>query len=176
MRQALDSLYRLSGLLSAFFLLMIAVLVTAQIVGRMFDVLIPSADDFARLSMAASSFLGLAWALRRGAHIRVALLLERFSPGRRRAAELVCLALGTALTGYFAFYAIDMVIDGILFPEFTIGLIPIPKWIPQIAMATGAVILFIAFLDDLVVVARGGTPSYQRAGSADDADRHAAHE
>jgi TRAP-type C4-dicarboxylate transport system permease small subunit len=176
MRQALDSLYRLSGLLSAFFLLMIAVLVTAQIVGRMFDVLIPSADDFARLSMAASSFLGLAWALRRGAHIRVALLLEKFSPSRRRAAELVCLALGTALTGYFAFYAIDMVIDGILFPEFTIGLIPIPKWIPQIAMATGAVVLFIAFLDDLVVVASGGTPSYQQAGSADDADRHAAHE
>jgi len=176
MRQTLDSLYRLSGLLSAFFLLMIAVLVTAQIIGRMFDVLIPSADDFARLSMAASSFLGLAWALRRGAHIRVALLLEKLAPSRRKVAELICLALGTALTGYFALYAIDMVIDGVLFPEYTIGLIPIPKWIPQIAMATGAVILFIAFLDDLVVVARGGTPSYQQTGEGDDADRHAAHE
>ncbi|MBM3409474.1 MAG: TRAP transporter small permease subunit, partial [Betaproteobacteria bacterium] len=83
MRKTLDSLYRLSGLLSAFFLLMIAVLVTAQIVGRLFDVLVPSADDFARLSMAASSFLGLAWALRRGAHIRVALLVEKFAPPRR---------------------------------------------------------------------------------------------
>ena len=176
MRQALDWLYRASGLLSAFFLLMIAILVTAQIVGRLFDVLVPSADDFARLSMAASSFLGLAWALRRGAHIRVALLLEKIAPERRRVAELLCLALGTVLTGYFAWYAIDMVIDGILFPEFTIGLIPIPKWIPQIAMATGAVVLFIAFLDDLVVVARGGTPSYQQIDPSDEADRHAAHE
>ena len=176
MRQILDSLYRLSGLLSAFFLLMIAVLVTAQIVGRLFDVLVPSADDFARLSMAASSFLGLAWALRRGAHIRVALLLEKLSPPRRRIAELICLALGTALTGYFAWYAVDMVIDGIVFPEYTIGLIPIPKWIPQIAMATGAIVLFIAFLDDLVVVARGGTPSYLQTDEGDAADRHAAHE
>jgi TRAP-type C4-dicarboxylate transport system permease small subunit len=116
MRQTLDSLYRLSGLLSAFFLLMIAVLVTAQIVGRLFDVLVPSADDFARLSMAASSFLGLAWALRRGAHIRVALLIEKLAPPKRRVAELACLALGTALAGYFAWYALDMVIDGIRFP------------------------------------------------------------
>ena len=69
-----------------------------------------------------------------------------------------------------------MVIDGIVFPEYTIGLIPIPKWIPQIAMATGAIVLFIAFLDDLVVVTRGGTPSYQQAAEGDDADRHAAHE
>jgi len=152
-------------------------------VGRLFDVLVPSADDFARLSMAASSFLGLAWALRRGAHIRVALLVEKFAPPRRRIAELLCLAVGTALTGYFAWYAIDMVIDGVRFPEYTIGLIeytigliPIPKWIPQIAMATGAVILFIAFLDDLVVVLRGGTPSYQQTASGDDADRHAAQE
>lgn len=176
MRQALDSLYRFSGLLSAFFLLMIAVLVTAQIVGRMFDVLVPSADDFARLSMAASSFLGLAWALRRGAHIRVALLLERMAPPRRRVMELVCLGVGTALSAYFAGYAIDMVIDGIRFPEYTIGLIPIPKWIPQIAMAVGASVLTVAFLDDLVVVLRGGVASYQQVGSGDDADRHAAHE
>jgi TRAP-type C4-dicarboxylate transport system permease small subunit len=176
MRHALDSLYRFSGLLSAFFLMMIAVLVTAQIVGRLFDVLVPSADDFARLSMAASSFLGLAWALRRGAHIRVALLIERFSPGNRRLMELLCLVTGTAVSAYFAWYAIDMVIDGIRFPEYTIGLVPIPKWIPQIAMATGAVILTIAFLDDLVVVLRGGTPSYKQVGSGDDADRHAAHE
>ena len=176
MRRALDSLYRFSGLLSAFFLLMIAVLVTAQIVGRMFDVLVPSADDFARLSMAASSFLGLAWALRRGAHIRVALLLERMAPPRRRVMELLCLGIGTALSAYFAGYAIDMVIDGIRFPEYTIGLIPIPKWIPQIAMALGATILTVAFLDDLVVVLRGGVPSYQQVGLGDDADRHAAHE
>jgi TRAP-type C4-dicarboxylate transport system permease small subunit len=176
MRQILDSLYRLSGLLSAFFLLMIAVLVTAQIIGRLFDVLVPSADDFARLSMAASSFLGLAWALRRGAHIRVSLLLEKLSPPKRRFAELACLALGTALAGYFAWYALDMVIDGVRFPEYTIGLIPIPKWIPQIAMATGAIVLFIAFLDDLVVVTLGGNPSYLKASEGDGADRYAAHE
>lgn len=176
MRRTLDTLYRASGLLSAFFLLMIAILVTAQIVGRMFDILVPSADDFARLSMAASSFLGLAWALRRGAHIRVALLIERFSPERRRVMELLCLGIGTALCAYFAWFSIDMVVDGILFPEYTIGLVPIPKWIPQIAMATGAVILTIAFLDDLVVVLRGGVPSYQQVGPGDDTDRHAAHE
>ena len=35
-----------------------------------------------------------------------------------------------------------------------------PKWIPQIGMTIGVVLLFIAFVDDLVCMLRGGTPSY----------------
>jgi hypothetical protein len=108
--------------------------------------------------MAASSFLGLAWALRRGAHIRVALLIEKLAPPKRRVAELACLALGTALAGYFAWYALDMVIDGIRFPEYTIGLIPIPGDQPaSLSMFLGFGFAPIAFImgvpwDDCSVV------------------------
>jgi TRAP-type C4-dicarboxylate transport system permease small subunit len=177
MRRMLDSLYLFTGVLGAFFLLMIGVLIAAQIVGRAFDVLVPSADDFARLSLAASSFLALGYTYRRGVHIRVNLLLQRLAPGKRRFAELTCLLIGTWLTAMLAWFTIDMTIEGIRWPEYTIGLIPIPKWIPQIAMSLGAVVLFIAFLDDLVVMLRGGQPGYlQSELSADDSDRHAAYE
>lgn len=176
MRAFLDKLYLGSGLLAAFFLFMIGVLVIAQVIGRLFDFLIPSADDFARLCLAASSFLALAYTLRQGAHIRVNLLLERLPPAAARVLELCCLAIGTALMGYFSYYCYDMVRDGILYPDYTIGLIPIPKWIPQIGMTVGVVLLFIAFLDDLICVISGKAPSYQQITSDHSEDRHAAHE
>jgi TRAP-type C4-dicarboxylate transport system permease small subunit len=176
MRVLLDKLYLGSGLLAAFFLFMIGLLVIAQIFGRLFDFLIPSADDFARLCLAASSFLALAYTLRQGAHIRVSLLLERLPPAGARVLELLCLAFGTALMGYFSYYCFDMVRDGILYPDYTIGLIPIPKWIPQIGMTVGVVLLFIAFLDDLICVLSGKPASYQQNASDNPEDRHAAHE
>ncbi len=177
MRRFLDSLYLYTGVLGAFFLLMIGVLIAAQIAGRMLGILVPSADDFARLSLAASSFLALGYTYRRGVHIRVNLLLQRFGPDRRRYAELICLLIGTWLTGMLAWFTVDMTIEGIRWPEYTIGLIPIAKWIPQTAMSLGAVVLFIAFLDDLVVMLRGGTPAYLASElTADDTDRHAAYE
>jgi len=77
MRSFLDKLYLASGWLAAFFLFMIGLLVLAQVFGRLVDFLIPSADDFARLCLAASSFLALAFTLRRGGHIRVNLLIDR---------------------------------------------------------------------------------------------------
>lgn len=177
MRRMLDSLYLYTGILGAFFLLMIGALIAAQITGRIFGVLVPSADDFARLSLAASSFLALGYTYRRGVHIRVNLLLRRFGPNKRRYAELICLLIGTWLTGTLAWFTIDMTLEGIRWPEYTIGLIPIPKWIPQIAMSLGAVVLFVAFVDDLVVLLRGGRPGYLESElSADDSDRHAAYE
>ena len=177
MRTLLDSLYRFSGALAAFFLMMIGVLIAAQIIGRSLGVLVPSADDFARLSLAASSFLALAWTYRRGAHIRVNLLLQRFGPVGRRGAELLCVVIGTWLTAMIAWHTVDMTIEGIRWPEYTIGLIPIAKWIPQTAMSFGTIVLFIAFLDDLIVMLRGGEPAYLQAERAsDDSDRHAAYE
>jgi len=176
MRYFLDRLYLGSGLLAAFFLFMIGFLVMAQVFGRLFDWMIPSADDFARLCLAASSFLALAFTLRRGGHIRVNLLLERLPPGAARVAEIGCLGCGTALMGYFSYYCFDMVHDGILFPDYTVGLVPIPKWIPQIGMTIGVVLLFIAFVDDFICVIRGQEPSYKRNKSENPEDRHAAHE
>jgi TRAP-type C4-dicarboxylate transport system permease small subunit len=176
MRPMLNKLYELSGLLAAFFLLSIGVLVISQVFGRFFDVLIPSADDFARLCMAASSFLGLAYTMRQGGHIRVNLLLSKLPPGLARRMEIFCLLSGVLLMGYFSYFCVEMVRDGILFPDYTIGLIPIPKWIPQVGMTVGISLLFVSLVDDLVCVLMGQIPSYNKASSDNPEDRHAAYE
>ncbi len=162
MRRALDLLYAASGALAVLFLVVMTALVVAQIVARLIGAQVPSADDFARLSMAASAFLGLAFALRTGAHIRVTLVLERLPAGAKRGLDIVCLAVATVVSAWFAWSTGDTLIDSWRFDEMTIGQIPIPKWIPLAAMTLGLALVAIAFLEDLIDEIAGRTPSFRR--------------
>ena len=80
MRALLDGLYRLCGILAGIFLVLIAVIILAQIGSRELNISLPSTDDLAGFTMAASAFLGLAPTLRSGAHIRVTLLIGFLPP------------------------------------------------------------------------------------------------
>jgi TRAP-type C4-dicarboxylate transport system permease small subunit len=160
MRAALDFLYKLCGVLAAISLAGIAVLILAQIAGRFFGVLVPSANEIAGFLMAASSFLALAYAFRAGSHIRVNLVLLRLPPAGRRKADILCLAAGTVLAGYFSWYTWELVADSIRFKEVADGLVPSPLAWPQGAMLAGLIVLTIAFVDELVSVLRGNAPSY----------------
>jgi len=160
MRKALEWLYTGSGMLAGVFLVLIAALSLAQICGRLFGFDAYSFDDFAGFCMAASSFLGLAHTYRRNEHIRVALVVDRFSGGKRRALETLCLSASTFLIGFFAWYATDMAWTSHAIDDVSQGLVPVPLWLPQSGMALGLLIMTIALLDDLVTVLARGTPSY----------------
>jgi TRAP-type C4-dicarboxylate transport system permease small subunit len=160
MRKSLEWLYTGSGILAGVFLVLIAALSLAQICGRLLGFAAYSFDDFAGFCMAASSFLGLAHTYRRNEHIRVALVVDRFSGGKRRLLETLCLAASTFLIGFFAWYATDMASTSYAIDDVSQGLVPVPLWVPQSGMALGLVIMSIALLDDLVTVLTGGTPSY----------------
>ncbi len=160
MRKLLDWLYTGSGILAGVFLILIAVLSLAQICGRLLGFAAYSFDDFAGYCMAASSFLGLAHTYRRNEHIRVALLVDRFSGGKRRLLETLCLTASTFLIGFFAWYATDMAWTSYAIDDVSQGLVPVPLWVPQSGMALGLLIMSIALLDDLVAALTGGTPSY----------------
>lgn len=159
MRQSLDILYRVSGGLSAFFLMMIGITILGQIVGRLFGIAF-DATEISGFCMAASTFLGLAYTLRAGAHIRVNLLIGRFGPQGRRAVEMWCCALGGIALGYFSINAWMMTYDSLAFGDTSPGLMAVPFWIPQIGMSLGATILTIALFDELAQVLGGKIPEF----------------
>jgi TRAP-type C4-dicarboxylate transport system permease small subunit len=167
MLRALDALYRASGLLAAVFLVAIAVVVAGQVglnvvdavagwlTGTPIGLVIPSYAEFAGYFLAASSFLGLAFALRAGAHIRVTMLLDR-CPGRlRRLMEAACAGIGAAMAGYAAFYTVLLSRDSFVFGDTSPGLVAVPLWLPQAAMAAGLVVLTIALIHAGFDVANG---------------------
>ena len=170
MRTALNAIYRISGLAAGFFLIAIAILSLIQIVGRLLAYGAHSFDEFAGYCMAASSFLGLAWTLRSGEHIRMTLGIDRLRGRLRRGAELLCLAAGVAIIGFFAWAALDMTWTSYQLGDLSQGLVPIKLWIPQSAMTLGLWILLLAFVDDLVVTAQGRVPSYTAANAVRSAD------
>ena len=98
----LHKLYTLSGWLSGVFLVLICVLVVAQIVARQLGTMVPAADEFAAYAMAASGFLALPYALQRGAHIRVELLLRLLPAGGRLVVDVLATLVGLGIATYMA--------------------------------------------------------------------------
>jgi TRAP-type C4-dicarboxylate transport system permease small subunit len=166
LRAALDWLYRGAGVLAGVFLVCIAAMTLAQIGGRMLGFAARSYDDFAGFAMAASFFLGLAWTMRSGEHIRVTLLVHNLKGRQRHAMEIAALVVSTFLCGYFAWYTVDMSVTSYELNDVSQGLVAVPLWLPQSAMALGLVVLTIALIDDLIVALRGRAPSYELAEAA----------
>jgi TRAP-type C4-dicarboxylate transport system permease small subunit len=158
----LDRLFTWSGYLAGIFLVIIAILVVAQIVARFFGTQIPSSDEFAGYSLAACSFLGLAYAFRSGSHIRVTLVTGRLSPKPQRILLLLVLAFTAIMIGLWAYNAMAMVYDSWKFNEMSSGILKYPIWIPQLTMGIGVTLFCLAILEDLVNVIRDREPNFEK--------------
>ncbi len=154
MRKALDHLYDAAAYLAAFFMVGILAMVLASVLGRLAGFNLRGSDAYAGYCMAAASFLALAHTLKRGEHIRVNLLLERFGGRLRRPLDIWSHLAGAFFCAVLAFFSVRLVWQSRLFNDVSQGNDATPLWIPQIGMAVGAIILFVAMLDDLVRVVR----------------------
>ena len=166
MRRFLDRLYAASGALAALCLAGIAVVMLAQAGMREAGLLLRGADDIVGWLCAASAFLALGYTFRHGELVRVGLLIDRLAPAARRRAELAALGCAVLVAGYILWAAANFVYQSWRFEEVAQGLIQIPIWMPQMSFVAGALVLFIALLDEFVVLAAGGTPAYRRAEEA----------
>lgn len=161
-RRLLDGLYLGAGYAAGGFLVAILLLMLGLSIGREVGVNIPAGDDFASWCMAAMAFLGLAHTFKSGEMIRVGLLIDRFKGRTRWWFEMASLLLGVGFVGFFAWNAVRLAVDSWRFDDMAQGVVAMPLWIPQIGYAGGLVILFIAFLDELVHVGRGFAPRYEK--------------
>jgi len=141
-------------------IVLITVMILAQIVGRWFGVIIPSTEDFSGYLLAAASFLALAYTFRLGGHIRVTLLIHSLPSAWQRRLMLLTLLVFALIVGYGAYHLSYLVYESWIFEELSQGYIPVPLWMPQLPMALGAVIFFIALLDDIISTLMGHTPSF----------------
>ena len=160
MRRTLDFLYDAAGYLAAFFVFAIFVVMVGGTVMRELGMRTGGQDDIVAWFCAASAFLAMAHTFRYGDFVRVTLLLQMFGPRLARAAEIWSLAIAAAFVGFLAFWATRFVYESWSFGDMANGLIAIPIWIPQSSFVVGAVLLFVAVLDELVRALRGERPVY----------------
>jgi TRAP-type C4-dicarboxylate transport system permease small subunit len=173
LRRALEALYLAGGIAGALALFSIGAIILAQIVSRELRTVFAGADDLTAYAVAASAMLPLAYAFRHGAHIRVDLVIGHVRGAARFALEALVLALAAAIAAMLAFSLGDLAHDSWMFDDVAQGTVPWKLWVPQALAASGAALLVISLLDDLVVHLAGGKPSYRRAAEASALERAA---
>ena len=155
MRKLLNALYDGAAALAALFMVLLLVMVLLSIFGRQFGFYFRGTDSYAGYFMAAAGFLALAHTLKKGEHIRVTLLVNALKGRYKKAIEIWALAVAVALSALFAYYSVKLSINSFQFNDISTGNDATPLWIPQIAMGVGAVVMLIAFIDELVLELRG---------------------
>ncbi|WP_372803235.1 TRAP transporter small permease [Paracoccus seriniphilus] len=140
-------LFNFCGALAALSLVGIAVLILAQIVLRLMGSQIPSADDFAAWGLSASIFLALPTALTHGDHIRVTSLRQLMPQGMGHVADVLAAGFATILMGWVAWAIFGYVHESWSYDDVSQGIVAVPLWIPQSAMAFGAILFAIAFAE-----------------------------
>jgi TRAP-type C4-dicarboxylate transport system permease small subunit len=163
LRRFLDRLYAASGAAAAVCLASIAVVMLLQAAMRELGMLFRGADDMVAWLCAAAAFLALGHTFRRGELVRIGLVIDRLPARARRRVGLAALGLTVLFAGYMLYAVARFVFESWKFNEVAQGLIQIPIWIPQASFVLGAAILFVAVLDEFVVLARGGQPAYEAA-------------
>lgn len=166
MRRFLDALYSASAGLAALSLLGIFCVMMAQVALRELQMQLPAADDVSAYLCVSTTFFALAATFKRGELIRVGMLLDKLAPAPRRLAELVALGLAALLMAYVTWWVFQDMLFSLEIEEVAQGTVPIPLWIPKLAMPLGAGLLLVAMLDEFVAVLRGGKPSYVAAAEA----------
>jgi TRAP-type C4-dicarboxylate transport system permease small subunit len=168
LRTALDGLYDGAAWLAALCMVGLLAMVLLSIVSRQLHFHVPGTDAYAGYLMASAGFLALAHTLKRGEHIRVTLLLGALHGKARRVLEVWALLAAAGLSLLLTLYGARLAWQSHSFNDISTASDATPLWIPQLSFGIGALILSIAFIDELVLELRGR----RAAPAADEALRN----
>lgn len=163
MRRILNGMFDAAGALAAFFVFAIFVVMIGTSMFRVVGWRTGGFEDIVSWMTAAAAFFGMAHTFKHGDFVRVGLLLESLPAGARRGFEILSLIIGALFTGYLAWAVSNYVLESFRFQEMGTGLIALPLWIPQLSIVIGAILFFLAMLDELVCVLMGARPAYVTA-------------
>ncbi|MBV7418831.1 TRAP transporter small permease subunit [Comamonas sp. CMM03] len=155
MRKFLDGLYDAAAWLAGLGMIGILVMVLLTVLSRVIGFNAPGTDAYAGYAMAGCGFMALASTLKKGEHIRVTLLLGALKGKALKTMEVTALVIATTLAGFLAFYSTRLVFQSWEIDDISVGIDATPMWIPQIFMALGTIVFFIAFCDELVLELMG---------------------
>ncbi len=162
MRRFLDTLYKVSGGLAALFIVGVLAAIVTSIVTRQMGIYIGGLDAYAGYSMAAAGFLALGHTFKRGEHIRVNLLLAALPPKGQMRLDIFALLIACVLSASLAVFSFKLVLDSFTYQDVSTSDDATPLWIPQIGMAVGTCIFFIAILDETLRRLKGHPASQEQ--------------
>lgn len=126
-------------------------MVVADIFGRkVLNKPVPMSYEVGAFMLVFIVFMGLAYSQRQKAHIRVEILTLRMPPKIRAAMDLFAYTLGIAIYGLIFYETFKWSYHSFEIGEYVAGLVNIPKWPSQFAVAFGALLISLQFISDWV--------------------------
>lgn len=153
-------LYLFCGYAAGAFLAAIAVATLWQIVARQMGQAVEM-TELSGFCLAASTFLALAYTFVNGGHVRVGIVPQLFSGGISRGFELWCCAVGILISGYAAYHMTLFTLETYRFGELSPGMMAIPLWIPQSAVAFGLAVMCIGIIEQAGLILSGRAADYE---------------
>jgi TRAP-type C4-dicarboxylate transport system permease small subunit len=175
MRRLLDTLYAGALGVACLSMVLIALMVMAQILGRLIDrglilagatplgLSIPSLSDFGGFLFVSGATLALPATLRAAGHVRVTLVAGLAGARAGRALDGLALAAALLLAGFATWHLGAQAWDSFRVNAVSFGMVRIPLWIPQGVMTLGFALLVVALADELAAVLAGRDPAFRIA-------------
>ena len=146
-------------------LVAIAAIVTMDVVLRyVFNAPTIWAQDVAIACQVWLTYLGMAYALRRRQMIRITALLSNAGPGVRRAAEAFSLVVIIAFCTMAVVYGTGFVTESIRLGRREPTMLEMPKWISELPIVVGFLLLGVQALADLVRLPGRPAPTFSAQG------------
>jgi len=128
---------------------------------------LPAAVEIGEIVLPWIAFLGLAYALVRGAHVRLTLVTDRLSPKAQLRLDIfvsiVGLVLFTAVTylGWLKFW------ESFVIREVMLAAIPVPWWVGKMAFPIGTFFISLQLLSTLLLHSwNSSSAGYARSGGS----------
>lgn len=126
--------------ISIAFICLIFVLILSQIILRLFNLYIPSANEICGYLLASSFFLALGYSIEKNKHIRVSLIFEFNHPKLSHLAQLSCYSIATLIALFICYACFRLAYDSYLHSEVSSGELAILEWPIQAVIFYGCVI------------------------------------
>lgn len=138
----IDRIALIAGALGAVCLALIPALILAEIG----SVLLTGASltftwEYASFAMAAAFFLGLAYTLRAGGHVRVALVAEYLPPKGAWLLDILATTIALYFSGFITYALVQIAVASYVGGSLTFTATATPLYIPQSVMAFGGILL-----------------------------------
>lgn len=146
-----DKLSEVAGYISALFMIFIVVLINVEIIVRsFFDSSTYIADEFSSYFLVAVVMLGLAYALKENAHIRVEVIRGKLPQNAQRIVDIVATVAGLVLTVFITYHAVVMVWDSYSLEITADSISETPLYLPQLMLPAGLVLFAVQLIATLI--------------------------
>jgi TRAP-type C4-dicarboxylate transport system permease small subunit len=136
-----------AGVLAGAATLVLTAMVTGGVVARrVLNAPLLFVEEVSGYLVLAIVFLGLAYTLKDGGHIRVDIVLGRLTGGVRRATQAACLVAALVWAGFVVAGTWRLVEEYYTQRVLSFAYLQTPLWIPGTAMVAGAVLLALQVL------------------------------